>query len=57
MATRSVPVIDATEVLPGCVIERAYVDNGYRGYDAQNPRQVFISGQKRRVFGVHQARV
>jgi hypothetical protein len=24
MATRSVPVIDATEVLTGCVIERAY---------------------------------
>ena len=38
MATRSVPVIDATEVLTGCVIERAYVDNGYRGYDAQIPR-------------------
>jgi hypothetical protein len=57
MATRSVPVIDATEVLTGCVIERAYVDNGYRGHDAQNPRRVFISGQKRGVFGVHQARV
>jgi hypothetical protein len=47
MATRSVPVIDATEVLTGGVIERAYVDNGYRGHDAQNPRRVFISGQKR----------
>jgi hypothetical protein len=23
-----------------------------RGYDAQNPRRVFISGQKRGVFGV-----
>ena len=25
---------------------------GYRGHDAQNPRCVFISGQKRGVFGV-----
>lgn len=30
----------------------AYVDKGYRGHDAQNPRRVFISGQKRGVFGV-----
>ena len=37
---------------PGCPIERAYVDKGYRGHDAQNPRRVFISGQKRGVFGV-----
>ncbi|TWI61022.1 IS5 family transposase, partial [Bradyrhizobium huanghuaihaiense] len=28
------------------------VDKGYRGHDAQNPRRVFISGQKRGVFGV-----
>ena len=27
-------------------------DTGYRGHDAQNPRRVFISGQKRGVFGV-----
>ncbi|TWH94307.1 IS5 family transposase, partial [Bradyrhizobium daqingense] len=27
-------------------------DKGYRGHDAQNPRRVFISGQKRGVFGV-----
>jgi transposase, IS5 family len=33
------------------VIERAYVDKGYRGHDAENPRRVFISGQKRGVFG------
>jgi len=46
-----------TETLTGCPIERAYVDKGYRGHDAQNPRRVFISGQKRGVFGVikHQA--
>jgi IS5 family transposase len=35
----------------GCEIERAYVDKGYRGHDAQNPGRVFISGQKRGVFG------
>uniref|UniRef100_UPI0035DB9487 hypothetical protein n=1 Tax=Bradyrhizobium australafricanum TaxID=2821406 RepID=UPI0035DB9487 len=45
-------VLDCTETLTGCSIERAYVDKGYRGYDAQNPRRVFISGQKRGVFGV-----
>lgn len=44
-------VIDRTEALTGCPIERAYVDKGYRGHDAQNPRRVFISGQKRGVFG------
>ncbi|MFK4492408.1 hypothetical protein ABIA45_007486 [Bradyrhizobium sp. USDA 336] len=45
-------VIDRTETLTGCAIERAYVDKGYRGHDAQIPRRVFISGQKRGVFGV-----
>jgi IS5 family transposase len=30
----------------------AYVDKGYCGHDAPNPRRVFISGQKRGVFGV-----
>lgn len=45
-------VIAATESLTGCAIERAYVDKGYRGHDAENPRRVFISGQKRGVFGV-----
>src|SRR3954463_10142063 len=45
-------VIDRTETLTGCPIERAYVDKGYRGHDAQNPRRIFISGQKRGVFGV-----
>ncbi|MEY9593098.1 hypothetical protein ABIA06_005389 [Bradyrhizobium yuanmingense] len=33
-------VIDRTETLTGCAIERAYVDKGYRGHDAQNPRRV-----------------
>ncbi|WP_247473823.1 hypothetical protein [Bradyrhizobium sp. 30] len=27
-------VIDRTETLTGCAIERAYVDKGYRGHDA-----------------------
>jgi IS5 family transposase len=44
-------VIEATERLTGRKIERAYVDKGYRGHDAENPRRVFISGQKRGVFG------
>jgi IS5 family transposase len=45
-------VIDQTQKLTGREIERAYVDKGYRGHDAQNPRRVFIAGQKRGVFGV-----
>jgi transposase, IS5 family len=44
-------VIAAAERLTGCEVERAYVDKGYRGHDAANPRRVFISGQKRGVFG------
>ena len=28
------------------------MSTGYRGHDAQNPRRVFISGQRRGVFGV-----
>jgi IS5 family transposase len=43
--------IEDTERLTGRVIERAYVDKGYRGHDASNPHRVFISGQKRSVFG------
>ena len=45
-------VIENTQKLTGCEIERAYVDKGYRGHDTANPRRVFISGQKRGVFGV-----
>ena len=45
-------VIAATERLTGRDIERAYVDKGYRGHDTANPHRVFISGQKRGVFGV-----
>ena len=43
--------IEDTERLTGREIERAYVDKGYRGHDAPNPHRVFISGQKRGVFG------
>ena len=43
-------VIDGTETLTGCEIERAYVDKGYRGHNTTNPRRVFISGQKRGVL-------
>jgi len=44
-------VIEDTQRLTGREIERAYVDKGYRGHDAPNPRRVFISGQKRGVVG------
>jgi IS5 family transposase len=45
-------VIENTQRLTGCEIERGYVDKGYRGHDTENPRRVFISGQKRGVFGI-----
>ena len=51
-ATRCGAAIEDTQSLTGREIERAYVDKGYRGHDAPNPRRVFISGQKRGVFGI-----
>jgi IS5 family transposase len=45
-------VIEQTQTLTGRQIERVYVDKGYRGHDVPNPRRVFISGQKRGVFGL-----
>jgi IS5 family transposase len=45
-------VIDQTQKLTGREIERGYVDKGYRGHYTRNPRRVFISGQKRGVFGI-----
>jgi len=45
-------VVEATERLTGCTIERGYVDKGYRGHDTPDPRRIFISGQKRGVFGI-----
>ena len=44
--------LEGAQRLTGLQIERAYVDKGYRGHDAPDPRRVFISGQKRGVFGV-----
>jgi IS5 family transposase len=44
--------IEQMQRLTDRTIERAHVDKGYRGYDAPNPHHVFISGQKRGVFGV-----
>jgi transposase, IS5 family len=44
--------IEDAEKLTGREIERAYVDKGYRGHDTENPRRVFISGQKRGVVGI-----
>ena len=44
-------VIEDTQRLTDREIERVYVDKGYRGHDAPQPRSVFISGQKRGVFG------
>ena len=44
-------VLEETEALTGREIERAFADKGYRGHNAKNPRRVFISGQKRGVFG------
>jgi IS5 family transposase len=45
------PIIAETQKLTGYAIERAYVDKGYRGHDTPHPHRVFISGQKRGVFG------
>src|SRR5262249_27793026 len=45
-------IVEATESLTGRAIERAYVDKGYRGHAVENPHRIFISGQKRGVFGV-----
>jgi IS5 family transposase len=43
-------MIGNAEKLTGREIGRAYIGNGYRGHDAENPRRVFISGQKRRLL-------
>ena len=44
-------VLRETEALTGRTIERAYVDKGYRGHDADKPKRVFRSGQRRGVHG------
>ena len=44
MALRSgIQRVRETEALAGRIIERAYVDKGYRGHDADKPRRVFRS--------------
>jgi IS5 family transposase len=45
-------VIEDTQKLTGCEIERSYVDKGYRGHDAESPRRVFIPRHKRGIFGI-----
>jgi transposase, IS5 family len=40
--------IAQTEQITGVAVERAYVDRGYRGHDADKTR-VFVSGQKRGI--------
>src|SRR5213083_1929859 len=49
LATRWAPSSKPLRGSPA--IERAYVDKGYRGHHTPNPRRVFMSGQKRGVFG------
>jgi len=44
-------VIEETQALTGREIERIYADKGYRGHGAPKPLRVFLSGQKRGVFG------
>ena len=43
--------IEETQKLTGRDIERGYVDKGYRGHNAPKPLRIFLSGQKRGVFG------
>ena len=43
-------VIEDTQKLTGCAIQRVYVDKAYRGHKAPNPRRVSLR-QKRGVFG------
>jgi IS5 family transposase len=43
--------IEETQALTGREIERVYADKGYRGHNAPKPLRVFLSGQKRGVFG------
>ena len=44
-------MLKETQALTGREIERTYADKGYRGHGAPKPLRVFISGQKRGVFG------
>ncbi len=44
-------VVARVEARTGARVQRCYVDKGYRGHKAPDPRRVFISGQKRGVHG------
>ena len=44
-------VLREIEGLTGVGVRRAYVDKGYRGHDAPRPLRVYLSGQRRGVFG------
>ena len=44
-------VVEETQAMTGCEIERIYVDKGYVGHKAPKPFRVFRSGQKRGVHG------
>jgi IS5 family transposase len=50
-------VIEATETLTGCAIQRAYVDKGYRGHQTPNPHRVFYLGPAAGSFWRDQTRV
>jgi hypothetical protein len=49
-------VIEDTQKLTGCEIERSYVDKGYRGHDAENPRPRLHLRTKARHLRWHQTR-
>ena len=51
-ATPCAPPSRTPSASPDARSNGAYVDKGYRGHDAPKPRRVFISGQKRGVFGI-----
>jgi IS5 family transposase len=48
--------IDGAQRLTGCQIERVYVDKGFRGHDAPNPRRVFNLRAEARRVRRHQTR-
>jgi hypothetical protein len=50
-AIPSPPLIEATERLIGCAIQRPLVNKGYRGHDTPNRHRAFISGQRCGGFG------
>ncbi len=43
--------IENVENITGSKVSKSYVDKGYKGHDYEQPHVVYISGQKRGVFG------